>query len=250
MILVLSVIGHDPAAGEYSLADTVARSCAEHFTVTTTATQADLIWICYDTPIGPAGEPQVEWVLSRIRQIITQIRPTVPVLISSQLPVGTTARLEAEFPDRFFAHSPENIRVASAMADFAAQARVVVGRRSPKHDEIFRELFAPFTGKLILTDPETAECCKHFLNTFLALQIVFANEMAKVCSAVGADPLMVAQALKAERRVSPAAPLRPGGPYGGGHLGRDVFVVNQIAREHGLTVPVLSKITESNEAAV
>ncbi len=168
------------------------------------------------------------------------------ILISSQLPVGCTARLESTFPDRRFAYSPENIRVATAVADFQKQARVVVGVRASSYNELLSELFAPFTTNLIFMSVESAECAKHFLNSFLGLQIAFANEMARFCKAVSADPMLVYAALITDQRVSPKAPLRPGAPFSGGHLARDIFVLNELAEEYGLKLPLISRIMESN----
>jgi UDP-glucose 6-dehydrogenase len=82
--------------------------------------------------------------------------------------------------------------------------------------------------------------CKHALNTFLGLQIAFINEVAHICAAVGADPATVSLALRTDHRVSLKAPLRPGAPFSGGHLARDI---NTLATFH---TPLISHILESN----
>jgi UDPglucose 6-dehydrogenase len=83
---------------------------------------------------------------------------------------------------------------------------------------------------------------KHSLNTFLAMEIVFANEIADVCQEVGADVDQVSLGFRSDRRVGDG-PLTPGGPYRGGTLGRDVVVLNK----HGAG-PLLRAIKASNDA--
>lgn len=238
--------------GTDSLAGATAECCRRHFTVLSSPSpKADILWVCHDTPIGVNGEPDVEWVLARIRDEIGQIDPRVLVLVSSQLPVGTTARLERDHPAFTFAHSPENIRVANAVADFENQSRVVVGARAlgAKDKRRIERLFAPFTTRLIFTDPETAEMSKTALNCYLAVSIAFINEIARVCAEVGADANTVSLALKSDPRVSPKAPLRPGPAFGGGHLERELFSVNRLANEKRLDLPILSHVLESNAVA-
>ncbi len=207
-----------------------------------------VIWVAYDTPLAANGEPDTEWVMNKIREDLRHTPEDILplILISSQMPVGTTALLEKEFPQHAFAYQPENIRVASAVADFENQSRVVVGRRNTQHDEIIEELFTPFTKQLIFTDPETAEMTKHALNTWLGMNIAFANEMGRLCDKVGADMTTITKALRSDARVSPKTPLMAGAPFGGGHLARDIFVLNQLAEKHAISVPIIAHIAESN----
>lgn len=242
-MLKISVIGQD------TLSAAIAECCSRHFTVTRMPdAKADVLWIAFDTPIvGPEERPDGEWVIDRIRETLVDMEPHPLILVSSQMPVGTTKALEAEFPDFHFAHSPENIRVASAVSDFENQARIVVGTRTPLFHGLLDELFAPFTKNVIHTDPETAELTKLTVNCWLAMNIVFIREIARICEKEGADPEKVSLALRTDQRCSQKAPLRPGGPYGGGHLARDIYTANALAKKHGLELPILANIRRSNE---
>jgi len=189
----------------------------------------DICWVCHDTPVDEHDHPDTEWVLDAIRPELAQLDAGSVVLISSQVPVGTCARLEAQFPSLRFAVSPENIRVKTGAEDFRNQARVIVGTR---HDELrpqFEALFAPFTDTVFFMSPESAEMTKHALNGYLALCIVYINEIAAVCKQVGADVDDVTRGLLSEPRVSPTAPLRAGPTYSGGTLGRDTRVLADLA---------------------
>lgn len=225
------------------LADAVKTCCDKHFD--TKADKPDILWVCYDTPLTSRGHPDVEWVLEQINGDLPD-RETL-VLVSSQVPVGTIRRLEHMFPHHSFACSPENVRVATAVSDFTDQARIVVGRRNQRHDNMLAVLLSPFTKNIIWTDPETAEMVKHALNCYLAMSIAFINEVARVSKAVGADANTVSLALLCERRISPNAPLKPGAPFGQGHLERDLYNMTKIASSHGVGIPVIDHINESNE---
>jgi UDPglucose 6-dehydrogenase len=169
------------------------------------------------------------------------------MLVSSQIPVGSTKYLEGKWPQFDFAHSPENLRVATAVADFANQSRIVVGLRNQQRQALLEALFTPFTRHIIFTDPETAEMVKHALNTFLGLQIAFINEVAKIAKFVGANMETITEGLRTDSRVSPKAPLKAGAPFGGGHLARDIFTLNALANGAGISVPLIAHIDESNE---
>lgn len=237
-MLRVKIIGQD------SLAHATSTCCARHFD--TTSESPEVLWVCYDTPIAHNDRPDVDWVIARIGENLPKLGADTLILVSSQVTAGTTRRLEELFPSYSFAHSPENIRVASAIKDFENQARIVVGRRTERHDYLLSRLFSPFTQNLIFTDPETAEMVKHALNCYLAMSIAFINEVARISSVVGADANTVSQALLLERRISPSAPLRPGSPFGLGHLARDVFNMNEIATKNSVAIPIIAHIKESN----
>lgn len=237
--------------GEGTLAAATRECCSRHFLCDSPIiSDEDVLWICHDTPLGANDEPDTEWVMNQIRDQVRLLGSMMPlILISSQLPVGTTARLEGEYPQHTFAHSPENIRVASGVADFENQARIVVGIRCSTWNNTLAELFSPFTKNIIFTDPESAEMVKHAINCYLGMSIAFANEVARICSVVGADIAKVSEGLRTDARVSPRAPLRPGAPFGGGHLARDIFTMTRIAREKRISLPIIEHIAESNGGA-
>ena len=153
-----------------------------------------------------------------------------PVLVSSQLPIGTCAAWEARHPDVPIAVQPENIRKRHAEEDFAHQERMVVGYRFGElwgewHLSTVRYVLSAFTSQILFMSPESAEMSKHVLNAWLATQIAFANEAADLCRGWNADVDDVFRALRLDRRVGTDAPLLPGAPYSGGTLGRDIRIL-------------------------
>jgi UDPglucose 6-dehydrogenase len=180
--------------------------------------------------------------------MLKHLRPGAVVIVSSQLPVGSVARLEALRPDVRFAASPENLRLGKAIAVFSDPDRVIVGVRDDATKAVITELLAPITAKIEWMSVESAEMTKHAINAFLALSVTFANELASVCERVGADAKQVERGLKTESRIGPKAYLAPGGAFAGGTLARDVAFLTAIGGDHGLALPLLSGVRPSNEA--
>jgi len=208
---------------------------------------ADILWLCYDTPVNDKDESDVKFVLANLRKVLPHLPKGSLVLISSQLPVGTCAKMEKEFPQFHFACSPENLRLGKAIDAFEKAERAIVGIRDEMKKPLLEKLFAPFTPQIIFMRTESAEMVKHALNSFLALSITFINEIARLCEHTGADAKEVSLGLKSEPRIGPKAYLGPGGPFAGGTLARDVVTLTKLAKAEGEKISVIPAIKQSND---
>jgi UDPglucose 6-dehydrogenase len=79
------------------------------------------------------------------------------------------------------------------------------------------------------------------------MSIAYINEISRLCKAIGADVDVISRALLSERRISPKAPLKAGAPFAGGHLMRDILIMERLADEKGISAPIIKSIRESNE---
>ena len=79
----------------------------------------------------------------------------------------------------------------------------------------------------------SAEMAKHATNAYLALCIAFANDLAWLALHAGADPDEVAAGLRADPRISPSAPLRPGPAFSGATLTRDLMTLRSLGERCG-----------------
>jgi UDPglucose 6-dehydrogenase len=211
------------------------------------AANADVLWLTYDTPVNEDDESDTDFVLGNLRRALPCLPAGALVLISAQLPVGTCARLEKEFPQFHFACSPENLRLGKAIDAFEKAERAVVGIRSDAKKALLEQLFKPFAAQTIFMRTESAEMVKHALNSFLALSITFINEVARLCEHTGADAKEVSLGLKSEPRIGPKAYLGPGGPFAGGTLARDVVTLSKLAKTFGEKISVIPAIKQSND---
>lgn len=213
---------------------------------------ADIVWITWDTPILADNSADIDRVIGDIQQVLAVAAAGQLVLISSQLPVGTTARLEqwladAGCPPVTFGYVPENLRLGTAIESFTKPARVVAGLRRAQDRERVQELLAPFTDRIEWMSVESAEMTKHALNAFLAASVAFANEIARLCEVAGADAAEVARGLKTDPRIGSRAYVSPGGAFAGGTLARDLEFLAQLGTARGETLDVIPAIAASNE---
>lgn len=209
--------------------------------------QADILWVTMDTPVNDQDEAQVEEVFALFERTLPHLKPGTLVLVSSQIPVGTCARLEQDYPRLDFACAPENLRLGKAIECFCKPERVVLGVRHQRNRPLLEALFQPFSSNLIWVRPESAEMVKHALNSFLALSIVFINEISRLCEHTGADAREVAAGLKSDPRIGPRAYLNPGVAFAGGTLARDVVVLSSLAHRAKDGIAVIPAIKPSND---
>jgi UDPglucose 6-dehydrogenase len=219
---------------------------------------AELVWICWDTPVDDNDVADVESVREKIRQLFPYLPDGCTVAISSQLPVGSTTAIEREFhandprnnrvphpggpSDISFAYVPENLRLGNAIECFNNPNQIIVGRKNNRDfGRVYDALFAlPKVGKvgnigseprILAMSPESAEMCKHAINAFLATQIALTNEIAVICEKVGADARDVEAALRSEPRIGPKAYVKAGAAFAGGTLARDLNYLDNMGSD-------------------
>lgn len=206
---------------------------------------AEVLWVAFDTPVNDRDEADVDFVRRQLELIRPHVRPDTIVLISSQVPVGFTRQQRGLTP--FLAYSPENLRLGKAIDVFRHPERVILGVSDDSMKARLTELFAPFTSRIEWMSIESAEMTKHGINAFLATSVTFANELARLCEAVGADAKEVERGLKSEGRIGPKAYLSPGGAFAGGTLARDLRFLTQFGRQHGIETPLFDGVIAGNE---
>jgi UDPglucose 6-dehydrogenase len=211
---------------------------------------AEVVWVTFDTPVDQDDNADVDYVVKCVERLFPFMKPGMLVLISSQLPVGSTRRLESACPVEgiSFAYSPENLRLGKAIEVFTKPDRVVVGIRSERDRERIEAIFRPWNPRIEWMSVESAEMTKHAVNAFLATSVTFINELAGICEWVGADAKEVERGLKSESRIGPKAYLSPGAAFAGGTLARDVSFLTQIGAKHQLPTHLLSGVHAANNA--
>lgn len=214
---------------------------------------AEIVWIAYDTPVDNDDHADIDFVVSRVTASLAAMQHGAVVIVSSQIPVGSTKALEAHArsigrADLDFVCSPENLRLGNALNVFLKPDRIVLGTRGEGARKKLTQLLQPISERLEWMSVESAEMTKHAINAFLATSVTFANEIAAICEIVGADAKEVERGLKTEARIGPKAYLGPGGPFAGGTLARDIEYLGQASAAVQLATPLLSSVKVSNDA--
>ena len=199
-----------------------------------------------------------EWTDVVVRNAVLGLArdPLAPraIVIRSTLLPGTSAELAREAaaidPAVDVAFNPEFTREASAVSDFLMPDRVVIGVADPHGPETellddLRRLYAPLEAPVIVTDLTSAEAIKVASNVFLAAKITFANELARLCAALGADVGAVVDGMGLDRRIGRSF-LSPGPGFGGSCFPSQSRALPAIARKVGVNARLMEAIAPSN----
>lgn len=246
---------------EPGLAERIARAqmqgtlrCTTDLDEAVCASSATLV--CVGTPVGPDGKLIEADVLDACERAARAAVGDHVIVIRSTVPPGlyrrALDRIRAAVGDQStitLALNPEFLREGSAIADHESPELVVYATEHEPAAAFLEALYADQRERLHRTDPSTAEVLKLVNNAWHALKVAFANEVARVTRPIGVDPFAVMRLLCADTRLNTsAAYLRPGLPFGGACLVKDVASLASHAREQGVDAPLLDSILPSNEA--
>jgi len=221
--------------------------------------EADVVFIAVGTPSRRGDdEADMAFVHQAARDIARALKDYTVVVTKSTVPVGTARQIEAIIKevnpraDFDMAANPEFLREGSAVADFIAPDRIVIGAESERARERLRALYLPLVMRrvpIVFTGLESAELIKYAANAYLAIRIAFANELADLCGGVGADIQAVIRGMGLDQRIG-LDYLQPGPGFGGSCLPKDIRALIATGRtaEHRLTVVEAAK--SSNDRRV
>jgi UDPglucose 6-dehydrogenase len=219
------------------------------------ARDAELVIVCVGTL-----DLEEEWSDETVRAAVRTIAasPDLPrsIVIRSTLLPGTATSIADEVraidPDVRLAHNPEFTREAVAVQDFLTPDRVVIGVDG--HDdraegtalaEALQRVYAPLAAPVVVTDLTSAETIKVASNVFLAAKITFANEIARLTAATGADAAAVVDGMGLDKRIVRSF-LSPGPGFGGSCFPSQARALPRLAARHGIQTPLMDAIWPSN----
>ena len=211
-------------------------------------------FIAVGTPQSENGAADLQYVEAVAESIGKSINGYKVIVDKSTVPVGTADRV-TEIIKKYTGHdfdvvsNPEFLKQGAAVDDFLKPDRVVIGSNSQRATEIMQELYSPFlrTGNpVIIMDVKSAEMTKYAANSFLAVKISYANEIANICEAVGADAEMVRIGMCSDKRIGSQF-LFPGLGYGGSCFPKDVKALLKTAKDHNCGYQLLEAADEVNQ---
>ncbi|HYY48780.1 MAG TPA: nucleotide sugar dehydrogenase, partial [Thermoplasmata archaeon] len=144
------------------------------------------------------------------------------------------------------AMNPEFLREGRALEDALKPDRIVVGADDPATARAVKALYRSAEGPALLTDLKTAEAVKYATNSFLAMKVAYADELANLCQAFGVSYDEVHRGMALDPRINPRF-LVPGVGFGGSCFPKDVRALVAGAREHGTSAPLLEAVLAQNE---
>ena len=162
------------------------------------------------------------YVVSAVKSVMEVCSKGATVVIESTVSPGTIDKyvrpvIEANGfaigEDMHLVHAPERIIPGNMVYELLHNNRTI-GADNKDIGEKIKALYASFCqGQIVVTDIRTAEMTKVVENTFRAVNIAFANELAKICRHDNMDVYEIIKICNMHPRVNILQP----GPGVGGH---------------------------------
>jgi len=211
-------------------------------------------FVCVSTPTDADGPLSTANVEAAVARLLSMAGPEHVIVIRSTLPLDGPGRLAAVVsaagrPDRpAIVTNPEFMREGQALEDFDRPNRVVTGWLEPRDQAAAQaviELYAPLGAPSLVADARSVALIKLGSNVFLGTKISFANEMARVADAIGADIEAVIAGIGLDSRIGTAF-LRPGPGIGGSCLPEQAIAIALETAALDVEAPLLSSVHRSN----
>jgi UDP-N-acetyl-D-glucosamine dehydrogenase len=157
-------------------------------------TDVDALTICVPTPLSKTRTPDISYVVEAAESVAAQLRPGQLVVLQSTTYPGTTEEIVLPILERtgaevgsdfFLGYAPERVDPGNKLHTIRSTPKLVSGvtpeclRRT---ERLYREIVAT---PVPVASPMVAETAKVHENTFRAVNIALANELALMCSRLG-----------------------------------------------------------------
>jgi UDP-N-acetyl-D-glucosamine dehydrogenase len=215
--------------------------------------ECDAIIICVPTPLRKTKEPDVSYILAAAVEIQKRLRRGHLIILESTTYPGTTdevllpmfeakgLKLDEDF---LLAFSPE--RVDPGNPQFQTHnIPKVVGGVTEDSTVVAEHLYSQIVHDVhAVSSARVAEAAKLLENTFRAVNIGMANEMARLCYALNIDTWEVIRA--AATKPFGFMPFYPGPGIGGHCIPLDPHYLSWKARQHGFDSRFIGLAEEVN----
>jgi GDP-mannose 6-dehydrogenase len=222
--------------------------------------ETDVTFMSVGTPTAKDGGCDFTYVRQASRaigQALAMKKDFHVVVLRCSVPPGTT--LDVVVPEVEAASgkklgtgfgvcfNPEFLREGVAVADFFAPPKTVVGTSDPRAASLVSSIYRAVDEKVIFTSIEAAEMVKYADNVWHATKVAFGNEIGRLCKRLGIDSHDVMSIFVKDLKLN-LSPyyLRPGFAFGGSCLPKEVRAVSHIAKELGVSVPLVDSLAVSN----
>jgi UDPglucose 6-dehydrogenase len=209
-----------------------------------------LVFLCLPTPPGTRGRADLSFIEGVVDELALTVDPESLFVVKSTVPPGTVIGLRKRLANLGSAAGvvshPEFLREGSAVSDFLAPDRIVVGAFELDDALLVASLYDTLETKVVTTDPTSAEMIKYASNSYLATRLTFANTLANLCEAAGADILDVLDGVGLDHRIGPHF-LKPGPGYGGSCFPKDTLALIGVAEDAGYDFKLLKAVIEADD---
>ena len=223
--------------------------------------QSDISVVCVGTPAKASGDLDLIYVERVLNDILSTDSKSIEqpqIILRSSVPPGTHIELIqpllANGSDNTpinYAYYPEFLREGEELADISTPPLNVYAATTNRIITSTHELFDHSSTPLRKVSFGEAEVLKYASNSFHALKVAFANEIAAISGSMGIEGQRVMKEFVLDTKLNVShAYLQPGFAFGGSCLPKDTQALVNTAERLGVAVPVLSSILPSNNRRI
>lgn len=215
--------------------------------------KCDVIVICVPTPLRKTKDPDMSYIIAAGEEIQKYLRKGQLIILESTTYPGTTDEvLQPMFEEKGFkldedfllAFSPERVDPGNPQYQ-THNIPKVVGGVSKDSTDVAASLYRQIVNEVHpVSSARVAEACKLWENTFRAINIGMANEMARLCNTLGIDSWEVVKA--ASTKPFGFMAFYPGPGIGGHCIPLDPHYLSWKARQHGFDSQFISLAEQVN----
>ena len=210
-------------------------------------------FVVVNTPTDAAGPLSLRNVRAAVAGLLAATDAGHTIVVRSTLPLNgpaALAELRAGRADQAaLVTNPEFMREGSALRDFEQPGRLVTGWVEPRDEPAARaviDLYDGIEADRLVADAGSVALIKLGSNVFLAMKVAYANELARLSEAVGADVRAVADGIGLDPRIGRAF-LDAGPGFGGSCLPEQATALTVESARAAVDAPLIAAVERSNE---
>ena len=213
----------------------------------------DALTICVPTPLSKTRAPDVSYIVSAVESLAEHVRPQQLIILQSTTYPGTTEDIIVPILERaglkvgediFVGYAPERVDPGNHKWTLKNTPKIVAGI-TPECRRRTEELYATVVTDIVpVTSTAVAETVKLHENTFRAVNIGLANELALMCDRLGISAWEVIDA--AATKPFAFLPHYPGPGLGGDCIPVVPHFLSWRLREYGYSTRLIDAAHEVN----
>ena len=186
-----------------NLKNAVKKSLLKGTTDFSTVKNLDAISICVPTPLNKEKNPDISFIVSVMDRIKDYLHPNMIIILESTTYPGSTRELILPYIQNdnlilgkniSLCFSPERIDPGNKTYNTSNTPKII-GGLTAECSNAGKKLYSTIINEVIIvSSPETAEMVKLLENTFRAVNIGLANEVAIMCEKLGVNAWEVIEA--------------------------------------------------------
>jgi GDP-mannose 6-dehydrogenase len=180
----------------------------------------------------------------RLVVIRSTVKPGTCELLSKKITEISGKKADIDFS---VVANPEFLREGTAINDYCNPPYILIGANTDDAAYMVAQLYSGINAPIINTQLNTAEIIKYVNNSWHALKVAFANEIGAICKSLNINSFELMDLFCKDKilNISPYY-LKPGFPYGGACLPKDLSGLVSLSKSAGVTAPLL----ESNDCHI